>query len=333
MTWIVNDGAIFDHLPRHGNISWAPSQLILSAILWVWSDQAQLTVAYHEAHQAVRGFFPRVALQSYQGFIRALVRWTEPLRPLLWARLHALMEQVAGGYWRCGEYLALAVDGSRVTTPRTKSNERAFAAQNFGRGRKARSRRKWKNKKRRSKKLCIPVKPQIWLTMIWHMGLKMPWCWKTGPSTASERGHFLDLLKNCAFPRKTLFCADAGFVGYELWKAILDGGHDFLIRVGGNVTLLRKLGRVRVDRDLVYFWPKTAQEKKRPPLVLRLLSFSGPRGPVHLLTSVLDARRLSLANARELYRQRWGVELQFRTLKQTFGRSKLRSRTADRALV
>jgi hypothetical protein len=332
LAWIVR-GEIFDHLPQHGNTSWLPTQLIVLAILWVWSDQSQLTKAYEEGRRAALKFYEALTLASYQGFIRALTSWTEQLRPLLWLRLQQLMEQVAGVYWRRGEFLVLAVDGSRVSVPRTKSNEQAFAAKNYGQGKKARSRAKWKNKKRRSKKLGSPVKPQIWLTMIWHVGLKMPWCWRTGPSTSSERGHFLALLKSCAFPQKTLFCADAGFVGYELWKAIADAGHDFLIRVGGNVVLLRKLGRVRVERDIVFFWPKVASQQKLPPLMLRLLEFQGARGPVYLLTTVLDPRRLSLKKARELYKQRWGIELQFRTLKQTFGRTKLRSRSADRALV
>ncbi len=79
------------------------------------------------------------------------------------------MEQAGGGYWRL-EFLALAVDGSRVTVPRTKSNELAFPAQNYGHGGMTKSRRKLKDKKRRSKKLAQPIKPQIWLTMIWHMG-------------------------------------------------------------------------------------------------------------------------------------------------------------------
>jgi hypothetical protein len=187
--------------------------------------------------------------------------------------------------------------------------------------------------KRRSKKLAQPIKPQIWLTMIWHMGLKMPWCWKTGPSTSSERDHFLELLNSCVFPKKTLFCADAGFIGYEFWKAIIDAGHHFLVRVGGNVHLLCKLGRVRVENDIVFFWPHKVRQSKQPPLMLRLLEFQGTRGPVFLLTSVLEPKRLSLSQARELYKQRWGIELQFRTLKQTFGRTKLRSRTPDRALV
>ena len=47
-----------------------------------------------------------------------------------------------------------------------------------------------------------------------------------------------------ALPAGALVTADAGFVGYETWKAILDSGRHLLIRVGANVRLLRKLGYV-----------------------------------------------------------------------------------------
>jgi hypothetical protein len=177
------------------------------------------------------------ALTSYQGLSKALVTWTGPLLPLIQQRLHGLMEKIGGDYWRIDGWLPLAVDGSRVTTPRTKSNEANFSAAHYGKGRKARSRRKWKNKKRRSKPLSERVKPQIWLTLMWHMGLCMPWSWRTGPSNSSERGHFQEMLTTMIFPKNTLFCADAGFVGYELWKSIQDAGHHFLIRVGANVRL------------------------------------------------------------------------------------------------
>ena len=141
------------------------------------------------------------------------------------------------------------------------------------------------------------------------------------------------MLDSQVFPENTLFCTDAGFVGYEFWKHIMDRGHQFLSRVGGNVRLLRKLGHARRDNQLVYLWPDKIRRQKQPPLVLRLLEFQGPRGKIYLVTSVLSERELSLKQAGQLYRLRWGVELQFRAFKQTFGRRKLRSRTAENALV
>jgi hypothetical protein len=332
LTWIV-DESIFSGLTRHGNTTWQFGPLVVLAVFWVWSDQRTLTDAFAQARELAVHLFGSVAVNTYQGLTGALTTWTAALLPLLWRRMQELMEQAGGSHWRIGKWVLLAVDGSRITTPRTRSNEAAFSAQNYGRGKKARSRKKWKNKKARSKKLSEPVKPQIWLTLLWHVGLQMPWAWKTGPSTSSERGHFLELLQTLVFPKNTLFCGDAGFVGYDLWSAVLAGGHSFLIRVGGNVRLLRNLGEARLRGDVVYLWPNETMRKKQPPIVLRLLQFQGARGMVYLVTNVLSSDELSDREASQFYRLRWGVELQFRSYKQTFGRGKLRSRTAQHALV
>ena len=330
--WVLND-KMFADLPRHGNTKWTPKSLVALAVLSAWSDGRRLTDAFDKAKQLSQNLFGQIAIKTFQGMMRALVTWTAQLLPLLWLRLQALMQQVGGEHYRIGQWLPLAVDGSRFTTPRTKSNERAFSAQNFGKGKKAKSRRKWKNKKRRTKKLGEAVKPQIWLTLVWHMGLKLPWCWKTGPSTSSERQHLMELLQTQEFPENTLFCCDAGFVGYELWKSMLDAGHSFLIRVGANVHLLKNLGHARTGQGIVCLWPRAVARRSQAPIVLRLIEITGEQGTIYLVTNVLSQRKLSTAALRRLYPLRWGVELQFRAVKQTFGRSKLRSRNSDHALA
>jgi hypothetical protein len=246
------------------------------------------------------------------------------------------MQERGGRYWRLGRWVPLAVDGSRNSVPRTKQNERAFCAPHYGHGKTAKYRKKkkqGKSKRRKTKKKAEPVKPQIWVTLMWHMGLHMPWCWKTGPSNSCEREHFQTMLAEQKFPKNTLFCADAGFVGYALWKQIIDAGHSFLIRVGANVSLLRRLGYVRERQGIVYCWPNAAARQGQPPLVLRLLHVQVGRCSMWLLTNVLEEKHLSEREAIRLYQLRWGIELQFRTVKQTFGRRKLRSRTPARAYV
>ncbi len=172
LAWAIKD-VIFANLPRHGNTSWQPRSLVITAVLWVWSSQAKLTEAFAEARRLSERMLGAVTIGSYQGLTQALVRHTERLMPLLWKRLQELMGQTGGEYGRIGCWLPLAVDGSRVTTPRTLRNEQALGAVHYGQGTKAKSRLKWKNKRRRSKPLGQPVKPQIWLTLLWHMGLKM----------------------------------------------------------------------------------------------------------------------------------------------------------------
>ena len=324
---------IFARLPRHGNTSWEFTHLVSLVILWVWSDQAKLTAAFVEARGLSRALFGQIALHSYQGMMEALVNHSGRIFPILWEHLQHLMEQVAPAHWRVGKWLPLACDGSRFSTPRTLENERAFGLKNFGQGRMTKSRQKWKNKKRRSKPLQAATKPQIWLTLILHMGLKMPWCWKSGAASDSERAHLGALLETQKFPKNTLFCADAGFTGYELWNLILQKGHQFLIRVGSNVHLLSKLSTCRTKNGLVYLWPKVVASRKQPPLVLRLIKLESAEGTMFLITSVLNERELSNSMAEKLYRLRWGIELQVRSVKQTFGCRKLRSRTPGNALV
>jgi hypothetical protein len=333
VTWIVNDRSFAD-LKLHGNTKWLVCDLVVMAVLWVWSDHRTLTGAFAEAYAASLSMLGRAAVDSYQGFMWALVSVTGELLPLLWTRFQALMERHGGEHWRIFGWLPLAVDGSRVSTPRTADNERAFCAPNFGRSRMAEYRRKKRrqNGAARRRKKAQPPKPQIWLTLLWHMGLRLLWSWRTGPSNSSERGHLLEMLKTLKFPIKTLFCGDAGFVGYDFWRAIGDQGHHFLMRVGSNVILLRKLGYVRESHGLVYCWPSKAARKSEPPLVLRLLSLKLGQTPVWLVTNILDPHDLPAEAACQLYQLRWGIELQFRTLKQTFGKGKLRSRTPDRAL-
>jgi Transposase DDE domain len=330
LAWAL-DSRLFATIKTHGNTRWQAPDLILLTILWVWSDCSTLTKAFNHACQLCQRLLGKIVLNSYTGFCDALTTWTPTLIPLLWKQLHQHMEKIAGSYWRIGLWMVLAVDGSRTTTPRTRKNEHAFCPRKYGHGKRARSRSKWKNKKRRSKKLSHAVHPQIWLTLLWHVCLRMPWAWKCGPSNACERHHFVDLIKTQKFPDKTLFCGDAGFVGYDVWNTLIEHGHHFLIRVGGNIRLLRGLGDARVYGDIVHFWPKKAFQTKQPPLVLRLMKFQVGRCKIVALTNVLDEQQLTAAQAERIYKARWGVEVQFRTLKQTFGRSKLYSRTPERA--
>ena len=170
--------------------------------------------------------------------------------------------------------------------------------------------------------------PQMWSTLLWHVGTGLPWAWRTGPSNSSERGHLQEMLVE--LPENSLITADAGFVGYAFWKAILEAGHHFVIRVGGNVRLLKKLGCAREYDRVVYLWPDQAAKKRQPPLVFRLIVVHNGKHPVYLVTD-LNKAQLSDRQAAMIYGARWGIELFFRTFKQTFGRRKLRSHSAENA--
>ena len=337
LNWLISNRS-FEDLAFHGNTSWCPSDLIVLTLLWIWSASPKLTEAFEDARCQSLELIGKSALTTYQGLAGALQTWTARFMPLLQVRLHELIEQIGGQHLRVGLWVAIAVDGSRSTTPRTVSNERAFCAKNYGKGKTAKYRKKkTKGMRRRKNQKATPQpqSPQIWITLMWHIGLGVPWCWKLGPSDSSERQHVKDMILSGHFMKNTLFVGDAGFVGYEFWKLFLEQGHHFLVRVGGNVRLLKDLGFYTEQRKgLVYCWPDAAMRKKLPPLVLRLVKCRLSRKKkAWLLTSVLDEQKLSHKEIVSLYEKRWGVEVEFRGLKQTFERRTLRSRKSERALV
>jgi hypothetical protein len=134
-------------------------------------------------------------------------------------------------------------------------------------------------------------------------------------------------------PARTLLVADAGFPSYSLWHALVAAGCQLLMRVGSNVCLLKKLGCVRERGHVVYLWPNRAAAKGQPPIVLRRVVIHNGRHPVHLVTTVLDDRRLSDKQVIDFYRQRWGIELFYRHVKQTYEHRKLRSHASENAPV
>jgi len=69
-------------------------------------------------------------------------------------------------------------------------------------------------------------------------------------------------------------------------------------------------------------------------MVLRLITLIDERNRrIDLLCNVLDEKRLSDAAALALYRRRWGVELLYRSLKQTMGKRRLRCDAPANAAV
>jgi len=215
-------------------------------------------------------------------------------------------------------YPAFGVDGTRVDAPRTRENEQAFGSAT------CRTRRRGRRRRAARKKAAAP---RLWLTTLWHLGSGLPWSWTRGASDSSERDHLLEMLP--CLPERSLLLADAGFTGYDFWQALLAAGHDFLIRVGANVTLLKELGYYRECAGRVYLWPDKQARQGRPPLVLRLVVAHDGKHPVYLVTSVWAKTALSDRQLVELYQARWGVEVFFRSFKQTFGRRKLRSGSPD----
>jgi hypothetical protein len=153
------------------------------------------------------------------------------------------------------------------------------------------------------------------------------WAWQIGLGTASEHFHLQCLLRSV--PSNTLLVADAAFVGYDLFHTLMERKLGFLFRASSRAYLYteRHTRLERFREGLVYYWPGWAQKKHLPPLRLRLLCVRGKKVKVWLLTNVLEAERLPLAAAGQIYRWRWQNEGFFRTYKRTLSKFKLKSRS------
>ena len=335
--WLIPEDVLFTEDRFHGNIKWTPEQLGQEAVIWAWQDTRNVTDAFAMALEVREELKIDNAAKTYTAFINALDRYRETFSLRLGRQFQALAEEVGGRFWRDGDWVLMGFDGSRVTLPRTVSNEKEFCAPNYGKGKTAKYRKKkTKGMRRRKnqKNKPQPQAPQTWITMIWQMSLRLPWTWRLGPSNSSERGHVMEILEQEEFPENTLFCGDAGFVGYDFWKAILAAGGNFLVRVGGNVNLLSERADIkRLGGGIVLCWPKGKMDSGVEPLRLRLVKVKIGKTTMWMLTSVLDRKKLSKKKIIKYYKMRWGVEVEFRGLKQTIDKRNLRCRNSDRVYV
>lgn len=334
LDWLSASARLSDATFREG-CSWTPRGLIFVAILWAWSDEKSLTRRFSHARKVLvaMGVPARPPAKTYQAFLKMLTTWTVVLSTALFDALRRRMRSdLAARFEVCG-FQVFGVDGSRLELPRTESNEERFSPAATRRPSRSKPRPRGRARSRTSRDRRAREKkansPQMWLTTMFHVGTGLPWDWRLGPSDSSERDHLRRMIE--ALPAGALITADAGFVGYDAWKAILDGGRHLLIRVGANVRLLRKLGYAKEDEGLVYLWPDRQAKRSRPPLVLRMVVARGGRHPVYLVTSALDETSLADSQVVEIYALRWGVELFYRHFKQTFERRKLRSHRASNA--
>jgi hypothetical protein len=304
--------AISGFLPQRGlplildktNLRWTPRLLVSQAILMSWLAAGSLGESFDQAWAMLAQMYcsRRRPGSDCAGFLRHLARRGGDLLRIIVAHLRRQVQRLAGRrHWQVGRWVCFGVDGSRIECPMTAGNEREFGTAGKSR-----------------------TGPQQFLTILFHMASGMIWDYRRGHARCSEREHLLEMLGE--LPMGSLLVADAGFTGYEFFRRIIDSGRHVLVRVGSNVKLLANLNcRIRQQRTVVYLWPKAAQKKKRAPLMLRLITLVDQRNRrIHLLSDVLEESRLEEKEAGQIYRQRWGVELIYRSLKQTMGKRKMR---------
>jgi hypothetical protein len=296
-------------LRPHGGRRWRARPLLLVLLTLTWCAGDSLPERFETARAFYAACHPRRRRpgRTAEGLSKALARVPAPALRAVAAAVRARLRRVFAGRLAVDGFVPLGCDGSRLACPRSAELERRLGQA----GREHRA-------------------PLLWVTAVVHLPLGLPWAWRLGKGTASERGHLLRLLP--ALPPEALLVADAGYAGYEVRAALLTAGVAFLIRVGPGAALYvaERSALNRYREGPVWYWPLWAQRAGRRPLAVRLLRVRGRRADVWLLTAVPEARR-PRATAGKSYRWRWENEGLFRTYKRTLGKVKLAGRTVAAA--
>jgi Transposase DDE domain len=290
---------------KHSNCSWSLKAILWVLLLMTWGKGDSEAERFLKA----RGFFvskhghEKRPGESWEGFQQALRRLPIPV----FRALAAGLRQQIGGRWidelRVGGWLPIGCDGSRLECPRSAALEKRLGQ--AGKDDSA---------------------PMVYVTALALLPLGLLWAWRLDKGTGNELQHLTQMLPT--LPEKALLVADAFYLGYELYRSILNAEAAFLMRMSSRAHLYSE-ANVPLERfreGWVHYWPEHAQEKRQPPLRLRLLRVGGKKGNVWLLTN-LDKKDLPRRRAGQIYRWRWRNEGLFRTFKRTLDKMKLRHRT------
>ena len=175
LVWLMKL-ANFSEVCFRKDCRWSVLGLVMTAILWAWSDEKTLGCRFTQTKKIGRRMLgtKQVPGSSYQAFMKLLRKWTAKLVDSLSRAFRARIAEEFASRWKIGEFVPIGGDGSRFELPRTESNEKYFAS----RSRKQTSKnRKKKNKATRAIRSRQSAKsrekkannPQMWVTTLWHL--------------------------------------------------------------------------------------------------------------------------------------------------------------------
>lgn len=178
-----------------------------------------------------------------------------------------------------------------------------------------------------------------------------------------EVGALLFMMKWYEFKEKTLIVADRGYESYNVFAHIQNTPNtDFLIRVKQDRTAMREIGKLpmteldtdvsftitttqtKEDKENGYILLQTRKKEDRIyssktragrwdfpspyPMKIRVVRFKLDTGEYETLATSLP-RSITLAEIKELYHARWGIETAFRELKYGIGLVNLHGKKDD----
>jgi hypothetical protein len=298
-----------DATRRRTSARWLPARIIFVLLTMTWCGGDSVEERFETAKAFYIACHPKQKRpgHTFPGFHKAVRKLplaglralAEGVRQQLTQRFAAQLAPVHG-------WIPFGCDGSRQECPRAAELE-----QRLGR---------LGSKKKKN------AAPSIWITAMVHLSTGLLWSWRLGTGVADERRHLLLLLRT--LPKFALIVCDAGYVGYELFQALLRQRLAFLFRLSSRdcVYVDEACSQKSFREGTVYYWPQYVQDRKGKPIQARLIRVGGKKIDVWLLTN-LPRQQLRRKQAEQYYRWRWKNEGLFRTYKRTLAKVKLLSRS------
>src|SRR5947209_14471637 len=176
---------------------WRPQPLLLVLLTLTWCWGESLPERFETARAFYVACYPRRRRpgRTVSGLQKALARAPAAALRAVAAAVRARLCGVFAQRLAVDGFIPLGCDGSRLRCPRTAELERRLPPGGAADG-----------------------APQVWVTALVHLSLGLLWSWRLGKGTASERDHLAHLL--ACLPRGALLVADAGYVGYDVLRAL-----------------------------------------------------------------------------------------------------------------
>ncbi|MGB7327401.1 MAG: transposase [Rubripirellula sp.] len=218
---------------RHGNaILDLHGIAILARLTFGWNQQQTLGDRFDDAPTATkRGFSGILLAGSFQALMVVLRACGDALARTI--SLHLLNHLSTQPNRLLFGRPTFAVDGSQFAVPRTAKNLAAFAAAS----------RKAKSSYKKPADYAKAKTTQIAVSLCLHQGTGFPAFWNLGGSADSERGLLLDMLD--LLPKNSRLVMDAYYFGFDFWNCLIDHGCTFVVRAGKSIDLLGQLSSPR----------------------------------------------------------------------------------------
>lgn len=221
------------------------------------------------------------------------------------------LEKESKSLWKWKGRVVKLVDGTTVIAPDTKSNQKEFPQSNA-----------------QKKGLGFPI---IRIVGVFSLatGCLIDFSFSSCKGKGTGERSLLKKILNC-FNKKDIALVDRYYTSVDMLLEFKNASIDFVGRsFGGRIVDFNKGQRLGFKDHVTIIKGKNKTEIKVREVEISVNQPGFRVKKMILVTSLLDVKKYSKDDLAELYKRRWNVELDFRSIKSDLGMDILRSKTTE----